>query len=316
MTLPWRCSLARHALIPAAAVAVARWSSQEGRPEASPGHDVRNPATLAIPTLDGEIVCGMRCVESRPARYTWISWLRIWQMSLVWLLAAACLVLPVAVDNRGELLTGDPEKVAAILILVMSLLGTGILVALLFLPIAERRVQERGIERGVDEPRLRLAPGGLVNTGTIVIPRSSIVGFTADKATHRVSRQRDPSRPPESTACPLALVHSIRRVAVLPASARTATSARAHRNGGWSRHRRQAHAPLATRRRRESSGTSGPPAAEQAGTASAPRSSPRCDRAPCSAASRTPGPTDPGRSTASATRSCSSIRRRPRWPHA
>jgi hypothetical protein len=172
----------RFVVILAGLVIAMTWTSRRNKLDLSFGSDLRNPETVAIPPLDGEIMVGMRCTESSAARYRWTACKPIWKTLLVRTLAVFVFLLPNLTEFWINLFSNGSEKEVGWFSLVLKVGSLAIMLFFVVLAFVERRVQEITIERGTGDPRLRITLAGLVSMRKIDAPRSAIVKFDFDKA--------------------------------------------------------------------------------------------------------------------------------------
>lgn len=174
--------LSRLLVIFAGILVFGRWMSRRNKLDLPFGSDIRNPDTVAIPPLDGEIVGGMRCTESSAARYSWTACRPIWNSILVRTLAVVMFVSPNSVQSWFSMLSNGAEKEVGWFSLVLNFGSLAIMLCFVVLAFVERRVQEITIERGTGDPRLHITLAGLVSKQKIDAPRSAIVKFDFNKA--------------------------------------------------------------------------------------------------------------------------------------
>jgi hypothetical protein len=175
-------ALSRLLVFLAGFVVAVTWMSRRNKLDLSFGADLRNPETVAIPPLDGEIMVGMRCTESSAARYRWTACRPIWNSILVRTLAVVMFLLPNLTEFWINLFSNASEKEVGWFTLVLKFGSLAIMLCFVVLAFVERSVQEITIERGTGDPRLHITLAGLVSKQKIDAPRSAIVKLDCDKA--------------------------------------------------------------------------------------------------------------------------------------
>ena len=140
---------------------------------------LKDPSTREVPPLDGEVIAGLRRVESKPDRVTWSSLVHPAWILVVALLIAICWI--VAPRDFGRMMTvfgGEPAEgtVARLGSFGIWMDWISLLCLAVFAISVLRTMSAREItlERAPGAPRLRVTLAGLRPARTLEIPADAI----------------------------------------------------------------------------------------------------------------------------------------------